>query len=103
MMADGNGWSEWQNHILLELKRLSKGVETLKDSNDEDHEGIRSAVGKNKEELLKEINKHKTETATDLATVKAEIKYKSGVWGAIVAFLTTLGGLLLYIFLVSPK
>lgn len=98
-MAEGNGWSEWQNHILLELKRLSRGVDSLKISNDDDHESIRKAIAKNKETMLMEISEHKTQANTDLAVVKAEIKYKSGVWGAIVAFLTTLGGILLYIFL----
>ena len=63
-MAPGNGWEQWQNHILIELKRLSDACE-----------GFPRAM----EDLTKKVNDEMTELKTDIAMLKV----KSGVYGLV--------------------
>ena len=56
-MSEGNGWNEWQRHVLAELKRLSRNFEGLS----------------------KEFSDLEVETARDLAALKV----KAGLWGAL--------------------
>jgi hypothetical protein len=49
----GNGWNEWQNHVLAELKRLNNCIERMEED-----------VGKIHSEI-------------------AVLKVKAGMWGAL--------------------
>lgn len=51
---EGNGWSEWQNFVLIEMKRLSANVDKLNDT----------------------VQDHREQTAGEIATLKV----KAGVW-----------------------
>ncbi len=74
----GNGWSEWQNHILAELRRLSAGVQHIADSNEDDHKEIRSDIAKTNTEV-------------------AMLKVKASLWGAIAGAIPTGLAILWYI------
>jgi hypothetical protein len=82
-----NGWEKWKNAVLFRLDELNTSVKAMDEKNDNEHKEIRAAIAKTREQYIEEMTE-----------VKAEVKYKSGAWGAIVAFLTTLGGLLIYFF-----
>jgi hypothetical protein len=56
MMVAHNGWSEWQNHVLAELKRLNTNLENFEEKNESDHRNI--------------------------FTTLAALKVKAGIWGA---------------------
>jgi len=59
MSEDTNGWDEWKNHVLQELKALSEG----------------------QKEQSKEINNCRIDIAT--------LKTKSSLWGAITGFIAS--------------
>ena len=52
-MTTGNGWSEWQNHVLAELQRLNSCIERME----------------------KDVTKIHSEIAV--------LKVKAGLWGAL--------------------
>lgn len=53
----GNGWSEWQNHVLAELTRLSNSVDKLHES----------------------FNAHKEKNAASISALKV----KASLWGGL--------------------
>ena len=79
-----NDW--WEKHVLAELGRLSSAVEKLGACNEDDHKEIRLAIADYREKTAAEIS---------------ALKVKSGVWGAIAGFMTTLGAVLLYFLLLA--
>ena len=82
MAQTNNGWSEWQNHVLAELRRLSGGIDILIKHNDDDHKEIRAC-----------ISEHKEETAAELAAIKV----KSGIWGLIAGLIPAVGALIYFL------
>jgi hypothetical protein len=63
-----NGWSEWKNHVLAELERLNKTLETHTDSDEENFKELRDL-----------INSGVTKISLDVNTLKT----KAGVWGTV--------------------
>ena len=62
-----NGWSEWQNHVLCELQRLSTSIDNLS-----------TIIHDNSKEL-------------------AALKVKAGIWGAIAGMIPSIGVLLWFL------
>lgn len=61
-------WSEWKNHVLSEIQRLSKTCESTQ------------------QEILvsrMENSARHGEVKADLASLKTEVMIRSGIWGAI--------------------
>ncbi len=56
-MDSGNGWGEWKNHVLIELKKLSADNETQTES-------------------IQELNEN-------FIRLESELRFKSGLWGAM--------------------
>ena len=56
---DGNGWNEWQRHVLAALQRMTEGLASLQ----------------------RRFDEARLETAREIAM----LKIKSGAWGATAA------------------
>jgi len=54
---EGNGWNEWQHHVLAEIRRLSSNVDKLNES----------------------VQCHREKTAGEISALKV----KAGIWGGI--------------------
>ena len=61
-----NDWSEWQNHVLAELKRLNKSYDSLGESHKNEVNDLRE-----------EIHQFRKEVAVELT----KLKMKAGTWG----------------------
>jgi hypothetical protein len=70
MDHDTNGWAEWKNHILLELKRFNEALD-----------GHTKADAENFEKLTALI----TTLKIDITTLKT----KAGVWGSIAGIVSS--------------
>jgi len=80
-----NGWSEWSKHVLLTLQALDKNQKDMNTKIDE--------MVKVQTTISNEI-KHKVGDV-DFKEVQTELKFKSGMWGAIAGLIPTIGLLIL--------
>lgn len=84
-----NNWSEWQNHVLNELSRMSTKIESIEDSRLCDHDDLREKIVEVKDELK-----------SDIADVKKEIeviKVKTTIRGLIAGAIPTSVIVVLYL------
>jgi hypothetical protein len=72
MNLDFGDWSEWRQHVLIELKRLNSNLES-----------IELDIRKDREEVWKRI-----------VAIETELKVKAGLYGAVGGLLTTILGIL---------
>ena len=68
MEGQENGWLEWKNHVLHELDRLNKTLETHTDSDTENFKELRDLINSGVSKISLEVNTLKT---------------KAGVWGTV--------------------
>ena len=74
-MVEGNGWSEWQNHVLAELQRLNACIDKIETSKVCDHKNIQDHLVSVKDELKDAIASNREEIG--------KLKVKAGIWGAL--------------------
>jgi len=79
MTGEYDGSSEWEKHILLELKRLAEGQKEILQSQIE----IKVALPQKADVI--ELERHKTDIAAQLSALKV----KAGIWGALGASIPT--------------
>lgn len=72
---DNNGWDEWRNHVLAELKRFNETFEKHSEQDANNHAEVLASIATNKLETAKEVT---------------EIKTKVKVWGTVAGFLSGL-------------
>jgi hypothetical protein len=72
---DNNGWDEWRNHVLAELKRFNETFDEHAKSDLQKHAELKDLIVSNKINNTAEIT---------------EIKTKVKVWGTLAGFLSGL-------------
>ena len=60
-MVPQNSWSEWQNHVLAELKRQSRSIDDLRDI----------------------VHEHREASAREIAALKVKASFWGGIAGSI--------------------
>lgn len=91
---DSNGWGEWKNHVLIELKRQNKCIDSLNRKLSESQSATGDDLDDMKSELLEKINK----LSVELHSFKSEVNARAGVWGFIGGLVPTIAGLAYLIF-----
>lgn len=66
-----NGWTQWEKHVLAELKRLNDNMERTETKNDDDHRELFSSI--------------------------ATLRVKAGVWGAMAGAIPGIGVLIFFL------
>lgn len=66
-----NGWSQWENHVLAELKRHNEWCNELADT--------------------------QTTILVQISALKTEMKFRAGVWGLIAGAIPATVGLVIWL------
>lgn len=69
-MSDSS-WTQWEKHVLTELKRLNNTIERVESKNDDDHKELFASI--------------------------YTLKVKAGVWGALAGMIPGLGLLVFFL------
>lgn len=92
---DTNGWDEWRNHVLAELKRLNETVENHTQADAENFEDLKKTSTQNFIALSAQIATNKVASVQEITEIKTKVR----VWGTIAGFvsglLTTIAGSIL--------
>jgi hypothetical protein len=72
---DNNGWDEWRNHVLAELKRFNETFDEHAKSDLQKHDELKNLIVANKMDNTKDIT---------------EIKTKVKIWGTLAGFISGL-------------
>lgn len=60
MDTETNGWPEWKNHVLAELDRLNKTLETHTESDTENFKELRDLINNGVNKISLDVNTLKT-------------------------------------------
>jgi len=86
----GGSWSDWGNHVLIELKRVGDSINQLRGTIQEQQIEVYREIAATKAECLATKAELKAEHAKEIAEVRLdvrELKTKATVFGAIAGFI----------------
>ena len=71
--ANGNGWNEYEKHVLSEIKRIAKNTDDIRIATDKSNIQFVTLISQVEIRVLNQIGKINQEIAA--------LKVKAGIWG----------------------